>query len=523
MPRALLILLLPLTLLAAPRSEYRAFWADTFNTSLNSPADIEQVISRAQSARANALFVQVRRRGDAWFLNSLEPLPDFTPSAPAFDPLYALIQSAHAARIEVHAFVILGAIWNKNPTFAPTVTLGPPTSPQHAFNRHSGFDPATNRIEPGPDNWLTRTLLPDTTPGITFQGHRFGAEFWLDFGHPDAAAYTVEVVSHLVRNYPIDGLHLDRIRYPDFAGGPAQSPAAGVNIGYNAVSVWRFQEANNIPHDAPPPDPFNPAWSQWRRDQVTNVVRRIYLNALAIRPSLTVSAALIVYGGGPASTAAWRNSEAYWRVFQDWRAWLEEGIIDIAIPMNYKREHIPQQAAWFDQWNEWTRAHQYNRASFIGLGVYLNGIEGSIKQIRRTLAATPLGVNLYALANPDAAVDATPARGFAEFAAALTTQTPYDPNPEPIFAEEANVPTLPWKTNPTTGHLMGTATDTAAIYVYDTAGALVRTTTADGGGFFGVIDLPPGEYTLITERGANRRISTPALVTAGNVATVDFP
>ena len=210
-------------------------------------------------------------------------------------------------------------------------------------------------------------------------------------------------------------------------------------------------------------------------------------------------------------------------MFQDWRAWLEEGIIDIAIPMNYKREHIPQQAAWFDEWNQWTRTHQHNRAAFIGLGVYLNGIEGSVKQIRRTLAATPLGVNLYALANPDAAVDATPARGFTEFAAALTTQTPYDPNPEPIFAEEANIPTLPWKTNPTTGHLMGTAADTAAVYVYDTTGSLVRTTTADGGGFFGVIDLPPGEYTLITERGANRQVSSPTLVTAGNVATVNFP
>ena len=405
----------------------------------------------------------------------------------------------------------------------------PPTSPQHTFNRHSGFDPTTNRIEPGPDNWLTRSLLPDGTAGITFQGHRFGAEFWLDFGHPDAAAYSVEVVTHLVRNYSIDGLHLDRIRYPDFTA-PNQSPATGANIGYNAVSVWRFQEYHGIPHDDAPPSPADPRWSQWRRDQVTNLVRRIYLIAIAIRPQLIVSAAVIVYGGAPASEEAWRSADAYWRVFQDWRAWTEEGIIDLAIPMNYKREHIPQQAAWFDQWNEWTRTHQYNRAALTGIGIYLNGIEGSLKQIRRALAATPAGVNLYAMANPDGAINATPARGFAEFAAALTKPSPYDDNPEPIFAEEAFLPKFPWKAAPATGHLMGyarrpdgTPLDTAAVYVYNAEGNLIINTAADGHGFFGAVDIPPGEYAVIIERGPDRRVVTQIQVTVGSVSSVTFP
>jgi uncharacterized lipoprotein YddW (UPF0748 family) len=490
-------------------AEYRAFWVDTFNTPLNNPADIDAVILQAQSARANALFVQVRRRGDSWYLNSLEPLPDLTPIQPAFDPLYSLIQSAHAADIQLHAFVILGAIWNRN----PPPPQGPPSSPLHPFNRHSGFNPATGLIEPSPETWLTRTLLPDTTPGITFQGHRFGAEFWLDFGHPDAAAYTVEVLNHLVRNYPIDGLHLDRIRFPDFSA-PNQSPSAGVNIGYNQVSVWRFQEAHDIPHDTPPPPPNDPLWSQWRRDQVTNLVRRIYLNALSIRPQLIVSAALIAYGGaGP-----WNSSDAYCRVFQDWRSWLEEGIIDLAIPMNYKRDHIPQQAAWFDQWNAFTSTHQYNRAALTGLGIYLNGIEGSISQIRRALTATPTGVVLYALANPDGPVDAAPPRGFPAFAEALTTS-----GPDPVFANPAPLPDLPWKSRPATGHLMGHALDAASIYIFNAEGLLTRTTAASAGGFFGAVDLPPGEYTVIAERGPVRLVSHPAMLSPGSVAQVSFP
>lgn len=150
---------------AGTRAEYRGFWVDTFNTRLGSHEDVVAVVERARSARANTLFVQVRRRGDAWYVNSLEPLPDFVEIAPGFDPLYDLIQEAHGAGMEVHAFVIVGAIWNKNPTFGPTATLGPPLAAEHAFRRHGGFDATTGRIEAGADNWLTRSLVADGTGG----------------------------------------------------------------------------------------------------------------------------------------------------------------------------------------------------------------------------------------------------------------------------------------------------------------------------------------------------------------------
>src|SRR5687768_1128692 len=65
------------------RSEYRAFWVDTFNTNLNNHTDVLNVVNNAKAAKANAIFVQVRRRGDSWYLNSLEP-PG--PIQPGFDP-----------------------------------------------------------------------------------------------------------------------------------------------------------------------------------------------------------------------------------------------------------------------------------------------------------------------------------------------------------------------------------------------------------------------------------------------------
>jgi uncharacterized lipoprotein YddW (UPF0748 family) len=534
---------LALALPSLAHSEYRAFWLDTFNTNLNNHGDVVAAVGQAKTSNANALFAQVRRRGDSWYVKSLEPAPDFVPLETGFDALQDLIEEAHANAIEVHAYAIVGAVWNKNPSFLPSSALGQPTSRDHVFNRHGGYDAVTRQIVPGPDNWLTRTLLPDGAGGISFQGHRIGAEFWIDFGHPDAAAYTVEVLMQLVRNYEIDGLHLDRIRYPDL-DVTGQTPRTGANIGYNPTSVARFQRRYGTPEHTAPPDPGDALWSQWRRDQVTNIVRRIYLNAIAIRPSLKVSAALIAFGDGPSTEESWNSAEAYWRVFQDWRAWTEEGILDIAVPMNYKRDHVAAQVVWTDRWNEWIKNHQYGRAAMIGLGVYLNSIEGTLRQIRRSLADNrAIGVSFYSLANVDTAVAAnplsippgkdTPARGGAEFASALTTGNfAYEDaaaNPTPVFAEPAVAPTLAWKVSPASGHVMGFAKrvdgaplDTAMVTIENLDGSVMRTTATDGSGFYGGVDLAPGQYTIKARLGSDILVASPVEVVAGVVTSANL-
>jgi len=529
-------------------SQYRAFWVDTFNTTLNNHNDIVAVVNNAKAAKANAIVAQVRRRGDSWYLNSLEPPPDLVPIAAGFDPLQDLIVEAHANGIEVHAFVIVGAVWNRNPVAMPEL----PTSPNHVFKLHGGYDSGAGKIVQGPNNWLTRTLLPDDGTNISFQGHRFISDFWLDLGHPDAAAYTVDVLLHLVRNYDIDGLHLDRIRYPDIST-LGQTPSTGTSIGYNETSVARFQRRHGIAAGSPPPAQNDPDWNQWRRDQVSNLVRRVYLNSIAVKPNLKVSAALIAFGGGPTAEAAWNSAEAYWRVYQDWRAWTAEGILDIAMPMNYKREHMAPQPTQYDQWNEWAKNHQYNRAVVIGNGGLVNGIEGSLRQARRALAPSSagnsaLGVIFYSMAtsnfpvtrNPFSipAEQNTPTRPFAEFASGLTTgksvngATLYeDPatNPTPVFALPATIPTLAWKASPTFGHLMGFATrsdgtplDTATVTIENLDTHAKHGGATDGGGFYGGVDLPPGPYLVKAELGADVLYSCAATVTAGAVTTADL-
>jgi len=267
--------------------------------------------------------------------------------------------------------------------------------------------------------------------------------------------------------------------------------------------------------------------------------------------------------------ASWSSAEAYWRVYQDWRAWTEEGIVDLAIPMNYKREHIIAQQAQFNQWLEWTRNHQYGRAALVGQGAFVNAIEGTLRQVRRSLAPSATtgnrvgGVIFFSMATSNVFTNNgttvpvrnpysippdlfTPTRTFEQFASGLTTgksvngATPYeDPlaNPVPVFSFPAPVPVHPWKVNPQVGHLkgvvktaIGTTVDTGAIRIEregtDTplVGRTLITNATDGGGFYGGVDLAPGMYRVtVTPVGETSYAScaTTAVVTAGVVSTLD--
>ena len=530
-------------------AEYRGFWVDTFNTRLNTPEDVAAVVARAQQAHANLLFVQVRRRGDAWYLNSLEPPPDGVPLARDFDPLQEIVGQAHAAGVEVHAHVVVADIWNQT-------TL--PISPSHVFNLH-GLTPSGGN-QPGRANWLTRTTQPDGN-GTSYGGHRFGADFWIDPGHPDAAAYTANVIARLVSGYGIDGLHLDRLQYPEFGSAnapPSQAAAPFANVGYNDTSLERYRRRYALPADYTP-SAGDASWVEWRRDQVTALMRRLYLTTVAVKPTIVVSAALFAGGEAPETDEDWAVAEPAARVFQDWRAWLDEGILDVAVPTIYRAEHVQADAESFARWTAWAESHASGRAVAIGVGAYLNSIEGTLRQTRLALtrpsaesltAAAPAarGVVLFSMGAHNAPVNQnplsptqrdTPYRAFEDLASALTTgRTTGGQAVEliaftPVFGTPAATPALPWKAAATTGHLMGVVTtsngaavDSAAVAI-ETAGALSTTLAAartDGSGFYGRTGLLPGEYRVVVTplgEGSRRSVCT-VTITAGAVSTLNL-
>jgi uncharacterized lipoprotein YddW (UPF0748 family) len=513
----LLTLVMPIKASASPAfdepvPQFRAFWVDAFGPGIFTSAEIDQLVADTKAANMNALVVQVGRRGDCFCNRAMMPRTQAAIAPEPFDPLQYLIDKAHAEGIEVHAWVIATAIWN---------SVTPPLNPNHVFNLHGPS-------KTGSENWLMYR---------SDGAFRAGSDYLLDPGHPDAADYIVKMFTSVVANYDIDGINFDRIRYPDFTLGTLIP-----SWGYNPVAVARFQEATDR---TDVPAPTDPQWTQWRRDQITNIVRRVYLESTALKPDIRVSAATITYGYGPQSIpGGYEGTRTYAEVLQDWRGWMQEGILDINLPMNYKREHFTtepnNQLRMYEEWNEFAKDNQYDRQAVIGSAAYLNFIPGTVTQVRKALAPSAAGNQAagwiaYSYRTPDALTNTDQSLGpaqRAELIRALTQPSEYDPLTPPIFESPVPVPSIPWKDQPTKGHLMGTVTtpdgvpfDQIRVDLYDAeTDVLIASRVTDGTGWFGFVDLAPDRYKLKVDptRAHGRKQTVTVAVSAGNVATVEM-
>lgn len=437
--------LLPAGRLGAQTHELRGWWVDTFHSALRTPTEVAQLVANARAANFNALFVEVRKRGDAYYDSRFEPkAADVSPAT--FDPLAELLRLAQDTsgakrRIEVHAWIVTYNIWNSR-------TVLPP-QPTHPYRRH-------------PD-WLTQD-----NAGAQWDG----ANYAFDPAHPEVQDHTFNVALDLVTRYAIDGLHFDYVRY------------AGREWGYHPVAVDRFKRIYNR---TATPGPENLLWKQFRRDQVTALVRRVYLAAAAVKPAVKISAATITFAPGITATAQWTGSAAYADVLQDWRAWMEEGILDLNVPMAYFRQ--PQNGADWSAWSTFAKNHRYRRHVALGVATYLNMPADSVRQIRSTRTAATQGpahgMVLYSYAAP--AGDTTTR---SQFMAALTGGLPGDTGPV-LFSAPAEVPPMPWKSAPTNGLFLARLDGSDGVLVSLT-GALNRTVRTDANGWFGAVEVPVG-------------------------------
>src|SRR3954465_577706 len=75
--------------------ELRAVWVDAFHDGFKTPQQVDDLVAWARRANVNALFVQVRRRGDAYYLKSFEPRTEDPDLTPGFDALQYLLDKAH--------------------------------------------------------------------------------------------------------------------------------------------------------------------------------------------------------------------------------------------------------------------------------------------------------------------------------------------------------------------------------------------------------------------------------------------
>jgi len=122
------------------------------------------------------------------------------------------------------------------------------------------------------------------------------------------ADHVTAVVEDIIQRYPVDGLHLDQVRY------------AGAQYSYDPFSI---ESAGGEPSETR---------ADWQRDRVTMLVRRLRDAVRATRPEAMVSAAVWPYY---VDRWGWDVTEGYHDLYQDSKRWLREGDVDAIVPMLY--------------------------------------------------------------------------------------------------------------------------------------------------------------------------------------------
>jgi len=296
-----------------PRAQVRALWVTT--ESLYNQEEIERLVATAAAYDVDALFVQVRRAGDAYYKSATEPRSrKLEGQAETFDPLAETITYAKLFDVEVPAWLNVAYVWP-----------GPEMPPMedHVANRHPEW------IAVGRDGRrMTRYSKREMA--------RADAEGWyVDPSETAFADYFAAVAAEVAREYDVAGVHLDFIRYPNYRFGYGKKARKAylrdrggqdpILLGYHKLDDDVFRPA--VGYEGLAERWFDLhalEWLEWRASRVTRVVAAAREAVREANPETRFSA------------APWADPEhAYRYVGQDWLGWLDRGLVDIVCPMTY--------------------------------------------------------------------------------------------------------------------------------------------------------------------------------------------
>ena len=300
------------------QDEVRALWV--VRTTLTSPAAIATMVNAAKSGGFNTLLVQVRGRGDAYFQKGLEPRPTSLAAQPAFDPLATTIARAHEAGLQVHAWINVNLI-------AGATDL--PAARDHVVYRHPEWlmvpralaDELTT-VDPHSPGYLGRLARYARSQSNEVEG------LYLSPITAQSQAYTTSVVRDIAQRYDIDGVHFDYIRYPTSEFDYSRDALAafrGSLLGDLSVADQRRYDTRVV---AGEPilytQAFPERWRAFRAARLTALLSSLRAGVKAVKPRALVSVAVVP-----------DPREAATRRLQDWRGWLDSGLVDVVCPMAY--------------------------------------------------------------------------------------------------------------------------------------------------------------------------------------------
>jgi uncharacterized lipoprotein YddW (UPF0748 family) len=269
------ILALPAAAMGAPApaaDEVRAIWVTRFE--YQSEADVKTILANCAALGFNTILFQVRGQADAYYRSSIEPWAERLGGRdPGFDPLEVACRESKRLGLSLHAWV------NTMPAWRGKV---PPADRGHVCYRHP--------------EWI---VVGRDGRRQSFNDHYVCLNPCL----PEVREYIVSVLRDLAERYPIDGLHLDYVRFIE--------------------GEWSY-DARTLSLFGSSPEERPEAWDAFRKGAVTELVQATRRMLKEMRPDAVFSAAVFP------------SAKSRERVLQDAEGWVRRGLIDWVFPMTYE-------------------------------------------------------------------------------------------------------------------------------------------------------------------------------------------
>lgn len=291
-----------------PIQELRAVWVSTvynldwpsqasYGKSLQQMAEYRTLLDELQALGMNAVFVQVRPAADALYPSLLVPWSKYVTGvqglAPDYNPLAFMIEETHKRNMEFHAW----------------------------------FNPFRASVDLKTEQ-LTSGHIANQQPDWVVQA---GGKLYINPGIPQARQHIIDVIMEVVRNYNIDGVHLDDYFYPSNTAFADDQTFKTYNPGKTASKA------------------------DWRRGNINAFVRDLGQEIHQAKPDVR-------FGISP--FGVWRNQAvdktgsdtkagvtAYDSMYADVRTWIKQGWIDYINPQLYWSLSFP--AARYDKLVDW--------------------------------------------------------------------------------------------------------------------------------------------------------------------------
>lgn len=283
---------------------YRLDWPQTLIKSeqdtIQQQEELINILDQLKEAKFNTILFQVRHKGTVIYPSAVEPFSNTLSTLNNNTPKYDPLKFAIS---ECHKRGMECHAW--------LVTL--PFNSYNSDNNRKYRNPLRHLVKHNKSTYLSPS-------------------------HQDTKLYLSQIINEITTNYDIDGIHLDYLRYPE-------------NITESFDKKAYTKSRSNI------------SLEDWRRDNITAILKHIHREVKKLKPWVKISTSPI---GKHSDTSRYSSNgwNAYHTVYQDVHKWMQEGIVDQIYPMVYFQSN--NFYPFVLDWNE----HKHACQVIPGLGIY---------------------------------------------------------------------------------------------------------------------------------------------------------